>query len=157
MNKTIISLLVLNILIALGGYAFPVVVDKLGAEGDTNLTNLVLSGTMAVTGASTHTGASTFSSLITYGSSSACATSSWNPGSIATSTITNSTSTDIVLSGSVMGDFCVGSLTSATSSAIRVKCDISGAATATISITNLGTTNAAIDLATGTAKVCYIR
>lgn len=105
------------------------------------------------------TGASNFGSIAIDGGAaiaeSNCATATWNPGSVSTSTITNATSTDIALSGAAMGDYCFGSLTSATSSAVRIGCAISGAATATIAVTNLGTTNAAVDLATGTARVCY--
>lgn len=86
-----------------------------------------------------------------------CASATWNPGSIATSTITNSTSTDIALTGGLASDKCSATLSSATSSAISVGCNMSGTATATIQITNLGTTNAAIDLATGTAQVCFDR
>ena len=84
-----------------------------------------------------------------------CATASWNPGSLATSTITNATSVDIALPGAVVGDLCQGSFTSATSTSIAVDCNIAATATGTMQLTNLGITNAAIDLATGTAKVCY--
>lgn len=84
-----------------------------------------------------------------------CATATFNPGSLATSTITNATTTDIALTGAVTGDTCSASLDSATSSAIAVACNITGNATATLRVSNLGTTNAAIDIATGTAKVCY--
>lgn len=35
-----------------------------------------------------------------------CATATWNPGSVATSTITNATSTDVPLAGAVVGDIC---------------------------------------------------
>jgi len=83
-----------------------------------------------------------------------CATATFNPGSLSTSTIGNATTTDIALTGAVMGDTCAASLTSATSSALAVSCGITGTATATIEVENLGTTNAAIDPATGTAKVC---
>lgn len=38
---------------------------KLGAEGDSNMTNLVLSGTLAVTGVTTHTGATNLTATTT--------------------------------------------------------------------------------------------
>ncbi len=83
-----------------------------------------------------------------------CATATWNPGSVATSTLAAVTSTNVALTGAVLGDLCLGSLTSATTSDAQVQCNITGTATATISLTNVGA--AALDLATGTAKVCYI-
>ena len=84
-----------------------------------------------------------------------CATSTWNPGSIATSTLDGGavTSTDIALSGSAMGDLCLASLTSATTISADVTCDITGTATSTINLYNIGAS--ALDLATGTARVCY--
>lgn len=83
-----------------------------------------------------------------------CNTASWNPLSIGTSSVNiAATSTDIALTGAVVGDTCSGSLTSATSSAARIQCTITGNATATLGLLNTGT--AALDLATGTAKVCY--
>jgi len=85
-----------------------------------------------------------------------CATATFNPGNLTTSTIGNATTTDIAVTGAVLGDKCIGSLTSATTSAIAVSCQVTGTATTTLEVENLGTTNAAIDLATGTAKVCII-
>ena len=83
-----------------------------------------------------------------------CATATWNPPSVGTSTVNvAATSTDIALTGAVMGDTCTGSLTSATTSAASVNCFITGTATATIRLLNIGAS--ALDLATGTAKVCY--
>lgn len=87
-----------------------------------------------------------------------CATATWNPGSldpfVSSTVATAVTSTNIALSGAVMGDLCEGSLSSGTSSAASINCFMSGTATATIRLINLGST--ALDLATGTAKVCYI-
>ena len=51
-------------LILVGVLVFTPASKNFGAEGDTNYTNLVLSGTLAVTGASTHTGAATFASTV---------------------------------------------------------------------------------------------
>ena len=84
-----------------------------------------------------------------------CVTATWNPGSLASSSIDgiSATSTDIALTGAVAGDLCDASLTSATSSSALVNCTISGTATGTIQLLNIG--SAALDLATGTAKVCY--
>lgn len=84
-----------------------------------------------------------------------CATATWNPGSLASSSIDgiNETSTDIALSGSALGDVCFGSLTSATSTSAVFLCNISGTATGTLTLLNTGT--GALDLVTGTAKVCY--
>lgn len=84
------------------------------------------------------------------------ATTSWNPGSVGTTSVNAAaTSTDIALPGAVMGDYCFGSLTSATSSAASIHCFITGTATATLRLLNLGST--ALDLATGTAKVSLYR
>jgi hypothetical protein len=86
-----------------------------------------------------------------------CATSSWNPGSLSTSTVGNATTTDIALTGAVVTDKCEAVLSSATSTALNVECNITGTATATLTLYNNGTTNAAIDVATGTAQVCFNR
>lgn len=85
-----------------------------------------------------------------------CATSSWNPGSLASSSVDgiSATSTDIALSGAAAGDLCVAGLSSATSTSARLNCNISSANTSTISLFNIG--SAALDLATGTARVCYL-
>lgn len=83
-----------------------------------------------------------------------CATATWNPPAIGTSSVAlAATSTDIALSGSVVGDTCSASLSSATSSDARLGCVIAANATATLQVQNLG--SASLDLATGTAKVCY--
>jgi len=97
-------------------------------------------------------GAFTFLSVNT--DSGNCATSSWNPGSIASSSIDglHTTSTDIHFTGAVMGDTCKASLSSATSSAASVSCGVSGTATATLVLANLGAS--ALDVVTGTARVC---
>lgn len=153
MKQTLLASLVSGLVV---GLLFVGVLSLKGEQklgGTTNLDSLELSGTLTSAGIVN-------SGTMTVGGGTAiskysCTTASWNPGSVATSTITNSTSSDIALSGAVVTDICGASLSSATSSAIRVGCAITGAATATISITNLGTTNAAIDLATGTAEVCY--
>lgn len=82
-----------------------------------------------------------------------CATATWNPGSIATSTLAAATSTSITLTGLALGDVCLGSLTSATTSDAQITCTATAANTAILQIVNLGA--AAVDYATGTAKVCY--
>lgn len=83
-----------------------------------------------------------------------CATASWNPPAVGPYvSSTSSTSTDILLTGSVMGDLCKASITSATSSSADVVCNITSTGTSTIVLYNIGTS--ALDLATGTAKVCY--
>jgi len=84
-----------------------------------------------------------------------CTTFTLNPGSLSSSTnpLLFTTSTDIAMSGAAMGDSCSGSLTSATSSVASIKCDVTGTATATLRIFNWN--SAALDLATGTARVCY--
>lgn len=92
----------------------------------------------------------TFSGEVTLGN---CGTASWNPSSIATSTLASVATTSIALTGAALGDVCLASLTSATSSDAQVTCVINSAATSTIQIVNLGAS--ALDLATGTAKVCY--
>lgn len=123
-------------------------------------TLLTTSGGITNSGALTQSATSTFTGQVTIGTSGTaisaykCATATWNPDSIGTSTVSGAaTSTDIALAGAVMGDTCTGSLTSATTSAASINCFISGTATATIRLLNLGST--ALDLATGTAKACY--
>ena len=84
-----------------------------------------------------------------------CATASWNPLALGTSTPNAAaTTTDIALTGAVAGDLCVGSLSSATSSSAIITCNISASATATLQLVSIS--SSALDLATGTAKVCYI-
>lgn len=84
-----------------------------------------------------------------------CATATYHPGTLGPyNSATSTTSTNIGLTGSVMGDFCFGSLTSATSSAADVACDITSNGTATLQLYNDGTS--ALTLATGTAKVCFV-
>lgn len=68
MNKTTKILFAIVFLVALGGYAFPRVknvVKKYGAEGDTNITNLVASGYATISGAITGSGATLLSSTTT--------------------------------------------------------------------------------------------
>ncbi len=115
--------------------------------------------TISNTGAITNTAAITATGGITIGSGTAidlvkCATATWNPGSIATSTLAQATSTDIALSGAVLGDICIASLSSSTSTAAQVTCAITGTATSTIQLVNIGET--ALDLASGTARVCAV-
>ena len=83
-----------------------------------------------------------------------CATATWNPGSIATSTLAAATSTDIALSGAVLGDLCIGSLNSATTTAAQVTCAVTATGTTTIQLVNLSET--AVDYATGTARTCIV-
>jgi hypothetical protein len=83
-----------------------------------------------------------------------CNTATWNPPSLGTSSVTlAATSTDIVLTGAALGDICVASLTTATTTAAGINCTITQNATATIRAVNYGTT--ALDLDSGTARVCY--
>lgn len=97
-----------------------------------------------------HTGPEEFLDEVTL---SNCGTKTFNPGSIATSTLAAATSTDIALAGAALGDVCFGSLTSATTTDAQITCVVTQTATATLSLVNLGA--AAVDYATGTAKVCY--
>lgn len=84
-----------------------------------------------------------------------CVTATWNPGSLGTSSVTlAATTTDIALSGAVTGDLCLGSLTTATTSAAGISCVITASGTSTIRAINYGT--GALDLDSGTAKVCYV-
>jgi hypothetical protein len=83
-----------------------------------------------------------------------CNTATWNAPSLGTSSVTlAATSTDIALTGAATGDLCVGSLTTATTSLALVGCHISANATATITVVNKSA--AALDLDSGTARVCY--
>ena len=83
-----------------------------------------------------------------------CATATWNPGSIATSTLAAATSTDIALSGAVLGDVCIASLTSATTTAAQLTCAVTATGTSTIQLVNISET--AVDYATGTARTCIV-
>lgn len=85
-----------------------------------------------------------------------CATTTWNPGSVASSgnpTILSATSTSFNVSGSVVGDTCSASLSSATSTSFDVGCNVPSNGSGTVFLYNDGA--AAIDPATGTAKFCY--
>jgi len=85
-----------------------------------------------------------------------CTTATWNAPSIGTSSVsTAATSTDSAFSGALTSDRCAVSLDSATSSEARLSCNVSGSGTTTIQLLNTGPT--ALDLATGTAKVCITR
>jgi len=85
-----------------------------------------------------------------------CATATWNPASIGPyGSATSTTSTIITLPGAVLGSLCEGSLTSATSTAADFACDVNGAASATLNLYNTG--GSALDLATGTARVCLVK
>ena len=119
-----------------------------GADG-----TLTVTGATTLSGAVTHQGITTLTGETTLGN---CGTATWNPGNLAaTSTLSGAaTTTDIAVAGAAMGDTCFGSLDSATSSAATFHCNISGNATATLTLINTGY-NTALDLVTGTAKVCY--
>lgn len=106
--------------------------------------------TAGADGSFTVSGVTTLNGETTLGN---CGTATFNPGAIATSTLAAATTTDIALPGAALGDVCLASLTSATSTFAQVTCNISGTATATLQLVNLDVT--ALDLATGTAKVCY--
>jgi hypothetical protein len=83
-----------------------------------------------------------------------CATASWNPGSMTTSTAgTIATTTAVTITGAKAGSICFASLTSATSTdAMPVTCRVTAANTARVSIVNM--TGATTDLATGTLRAC---
>lgn len=107
-----------------------------------------------------NSGAITTSGGLTIGSSGTavtnykCASATWDPPSLGTSTVAGAaTSTDIALSGAALGDECAAGLTSATSTFARVNCVISATGTSTIQLLNAST--GALDLGSGTAEVCY--
>ena len=115
--------------------------------------NLVSNGTLDVAATATFSGATVLGSSGTAISNYKCATGTWDPGSIGTSTLLFTTSTDIALTGAVMGDTCKGSFSTTTTNGIKVECGITGTATGTLFLTNWSA--AAINLGSGTAKVCY--
>ncbi len=85
-----------------------------------------------------------------------CATATWDPPTLGTSSVTlSATTTDIALSGAVAGDLCIGSLTTATTSAAGIGCVITASGTSTIRAINYGAV-ASLNLDSGTAKVCYV-
>lgn len=80
-----------------------------------------------------------------------CNTASWNPASIGSTT--SSVSSTITLTGAELGDLCLASLSSATSTQAVLSCNIWAANTAQIQLDNNSAT--ALDVPTGTARVCY--
>ena len=83
-----------------------------------------------------------------------CATSTWDPRSMGTSTVTlASATTTLALSGAALGDVCEASLSTATTSDVMISCVMSGTATATVALINTNT--AATDYVTGTVRACY--
>lgn len=83
-----------------------------------------------------------------------CNTASYDPPFIGTAyQATSTASTTIALSGAALGDICVASLTTATTSVVSVGCNVSATGTSTFRIQNFGADQ--IDIATGTARVCY--
>lgn len=84
-----------------------------------------------------------------------CDTASWNPASIATSTLDGGAyaTTSVTLTGAAIGDLCLASF-SVTSTAAAFSCDIVEANTAVVKLANVGTV--ALDMATGTLKTCNI-
>ena len=145
-------------LVLVGMLVFSPTSQKFGAEGDTNFTNLVLSGDATIGDALTVTGAAIFSGTVALNGETTlgnCGTLTWNPGSIASSSIDgiSATSTDVAVAGAALGDVCIASLDSATSTSAIFSCNISATATGTITMLNTGT--AALDVVTGTAKICY--
>lgn len=116
------------------------------------------SSTLAITGASTLTGGATIGSGGSAINAFACATSTWDPGSVSSSTapatlaIANGT-------GAVLGDTCEASFDSATSTdqwnvACKVTASASGSAEASSTIYLSGISGAAVDISTSTARVC---
>lgn len=87
-----------------------------------------------------------------------CGTVSWNPGSVASSGGAYfSTSTELSITGAASGDPCYVGFSLATGTQeIGFSCYISGATgvTTTVILSNFGGT--AVDLATGTARACYL-
>lgn len=149
-TKFIVGILVVLALIV--GTVLVLNRPSVSLRGMTNLNDLTVDS--LTTGSVTNSGAATIgggTSISKY----QCAMATWNPPSLATSTPNGAaTSTDIALSGAVLGDLCVASLTTATTSAVSVNCNISATGTSTIRVINTSLGN--VDLDSGTAKVCYI-
>lgn len=157
MNKLLAVVAVAALVLA--GVALVAVVNKDGIKlgGITNFDEVDVTdgyrvdNTTIINGSGVHLGTLGVAGTdVTLGT---CATATWNPGSVATNTLAAVTSTDIALSGAAVGDVCLAALTSATTTDAQLTCTITGAATGTIQLVNLGT--GALDLATGTASVCY--
>lgn len=153
-NLLIIVLVALAVGVVIGWFLKPVPAPVVGGTTRSDMTvaaNFTVTGTTALAGL-------TNSSTMTVGGGTAitehaCATATWNPASIATSTLAAVTSTTITLTGAAMGDTCEGALSSATTTDIIVSCGVTGTASGSIFLTNVGAS--AVDLATGTARVCY--
>jgi hypothetical protein len=85
-----------------------------------------------------------------------CGTATWNPGTLGTYLVaTGTTSTAVSVGSAVLGNLCDASLSSATSSAVDVSCNVSAAGTATVHIYN--DTASSVTVATGTVRVCVVQ
>lgn len=84
-----------------------------------------------------------------------CGTATWNPASIATSTIDGAAyaTTSVTLTGAAIGDLCLASF-SVTSTAAAFSCDIVEANTAVVKLANVS--SIPLDMATGSLKTCNI-
>jgi hypothetical protein len=170
MNKTTLTSIAITLvlLVALGGYAFPKAALRIiGAEGDTNFTNLVLSGYETVTGTSTVTGLSVLNGGLTIGSGGAtvsnlkCSSFTYDPASFSSST---DATTTVAVAGPVVGDYLYATFDSATSSnhwSIRAPQIVASGATASATVALAPIVGspayfAGLNLSTSTLKVCYI-
>lgn len=81
-----------------------------------------------------------------------CATSSWNPASVGSSTVAT---TSVPLTGSVLGDVVDNPSLTTSTQGLDLFGYVSSNATATVILSQPGGSAAAIDLATTTLKVCF--
>lgn len=122
-----------------------------------NAGNANVSGTLNVTGAVTYSSGLTLFGETTLGN---CTTASWNPGSVASSgniiVGLNVTSTNVTgVTGAAIGDVCFATLSSDTSSVPHtLSCTFGSNTSSTVVLQNHDT--AALDITTGTLKVCYL-
>lgn len=159
MNFTTKVVAWIAIVVALASLGFAVLsygtpADTPRTGGTTNYDALSLSETLNVTGTSTTGGLQldTGSTLQEHN----CATLSWDPAAISSST---SASTTMTLAGVALGDIVTASFGSASSTADWFATgNVAGAGTSTIilqSVPGSATFNAGLDHVTSTARVCY--
>ena len=159
MTKNIFIAVLAVALLGLGLLGFMRANQPLGATGQTHYQ--IESFLQGITFGTTRQGTLGNDGSVVIGSGTTiskykCATATWDPATLGTSTVTlAATTTDILLTGAVAGDLCIASLTSATPTASSVDCTITQSGTSTIRAYNYGAV-AALNLGPGTAKVCYI-
>lgn len=118
--------------------------------GTTNFDSLSLSEDLTVTDAAT-VGSLTLDTGSTINEHNCGTNTAYDPPSLANLATTTK---DVAVTGAAVGDLCIASLSSATGTEPYVlSCNITGSATATVSILN--TSGLTVNNPTGTLRACY--